>query len=709
MWKRLIQIFAPFLSCHREDEGGGQASTKRRAGLWFYLKAAAAVAAGGFCVGAGLYCYAWAPLLWDDVGGVSEGAGKQPVRMRRWRRTWTSGARDSAETLAAGYRLSRALLKSGKPDQALKLARSLRDCSAPGRPLWRQSVRILMAASRRTEKDALFLKSAYQLLANAGRYPKQTVSVPVLYRLCTARLNRWLRDSTSLNVKPPEFGRVDSSLAVLDSSEIEAPSPRLGDEPPEVQQSARGLTVQSDGASLSQVMKQLAAAGGQQVKCGQWSDIPVFASMRGCSARLAQRVIAGSVGARPENPSNADAAELQPARMSFVGTGELVGLALELQRLIILCDDEKMLSEAHYALARFYAGQGRLDAAVAQLGVLRREFPESEWAERANYLAGRLLASDGCPEEAASRLSHVSLPDADGKDYRLAALAWRGICHGRTGNHGRALRHLRQVLELDPPRRILPQVLFALALNSEKAPDTPVQEARERYREVRIRYPDSSQAARALFRLGRIAVEEGRPEKAVSLFRQCLTEPTEDAPSRDKILSRLLRALSKSDRPLQAAVVGRVLMGRAKVSGDSREAMLSACRRVGLHRWALSALEAAEEDSAESSPLLQRARFLAADRQTEAALKLLRRLGDEEDRWLAQQALVEKGRILFQDGQVKDALGLLKKLALDAQADDVCREALELMGRCYMALDSPEQALRAYSGKVPVREGEEGS
>ena len=247
MWKWIKNIARPRGRSSGGDEEGPQAGAAEGGGAAPYLKAGAAVAAAAFAAGIGLYCYVWGPIIRADDLPVVGGADRKAVRLQKWSNTWTHGARDSARVLAAGYRLSRSLLRSDRPAEALEIACSLCNSSSPGRELWKESLCITLAAARRTRKDRLFIESAYTLLANAGRYDDDRISERVLYRLCMTRLNRWLQDSSRLDVKPTTFGKLTFPLPSIGESDIGGPSRTFDGDPAVVEQRSRGVAVRSDG------------------------------------------------------------------------------------------------------------------------------------------------------------------------------------------------------------------------------------------------------------------------------------------------------------------------------------------------------------------------------------------------------------------------------------------------------------------------------
>ena len=617
--------------------------------------------------------------------------------------------------LLARHKLSEALLRLGRHQDALRICESLRAVSRPGDELWKNalisSIRVLSDAEQWED----FFRHVYLLRANTARYPDEpALNRWLAYCVAMAKVRILLDRSPARGelwgVAPPALGRAPCGTRPLVAEDIVPTSGRYGDGTLRAEYQMGELRLLSEGAPLGQVLAEVAQKAGLNVAYEGPADYVVSASLETLSPEQALELVLGSVGLEAAAVGDKMVVRrLQPLPGSDADA--LKAALWGLQEFLILYPESVQVGEAYYALGHLYMTRGQTKMALDQLDILFKEFARAPWSVWGHYIAGR--ARCDAQDWARAEADLLAVVDGDPKHpLSQSAFLWAAQCEVELGKYTEAVACFRRALAHETQDPLTPAILYKIAFCLEKSSASPL-EVEERYTELRARYPGTEYARDADYRLARMALDAGDCAKAVARYEFYMTTWPVQYERTRQACRDLVSAYLKAGDPMRAALLGEVMAATFPEEPECRDALpavLEAHAQAGLHQMGLEVIEksldAAQDAEQRLFLTVAKARFLADTARYDEAKALLDQVAAElPGRDLLHEARLVEAQMLMATGQQDQGLALCREAALKGRSDEVRAKALTLMAQQYTMRKEFDRAALAYAGKCPLEGG----
>ena len=332
---------------------------------------------------------------------------------------------------------------------------------------------------------------AYQRLAN--RYPNSTWRPEALYRLGFVHLQQQNYDAAR-----------QAYRRVLDEHGTSSAAPQA--------QYGIGDAYYNEGR-----MERAAAA--YRTVLETYPDAPLaeeaasslfFALNAAGRSDRAEAVVDSFAAANP----NADIVSVLRFRRAEAAyqTGDVQEAQRLFQRFLRRSSNEQLLPEAYYYLGIIFADRNRPDEASTYLQQLLDRYPESPRRAEAALRLGDIRLDEGDAQAALNAYRTAAETEGVGDDLRAQARYGQSVALLRLERLGEAEELLQRVLETNRGGPLLASARLGLARIREQQGETD--EALRLYRTV-VEQVRSETAAEALYRLGRLLLDQGQAQAAI--------------------------------------------------------------------------------------------------------------------------------------------------------------------------------------------------
>jgi TolA-binding protein len=326
------------------------------------------------------------------------------------------------------------------------------------------------------------------------------------------------------------------------------------------------------------------------------------------------------------------------------------------------------------------AKDGRQTQADALLRQVREQYPDSLWARRAEFLAGRWAADRGSPE--ADELLARAIADLPVlEEYGLYSMAGG---QSRRGEFQLAVQTYNQMMQKYPDSVLVPAATFQMASALSQGGDC--RSAVGAWNGFVTRYPKDPDASKALVELADCSLKLNDPGRAVGALQQVwFVYP--DSPEADEA-GQKLKALAASGIPISEPPGAlRYLRGRNLFDVARYDDAVVEFKAV------LAGKEPANRDEVTqklSEALIQLKQYNEAKRYL---TELAGQTGRPE---LASNALFWMGRLAIREGQEEQLLDLERQLADRYPASPDRPRLVYMTGDFYEGRNRTEQAIKTY-------------
>lgn len=326
------------------------------------------------------------------------------------------------------------------------------------------------------------------------------------------------------------------------------------------------------------------------------------------------------------------------------------------------------------------AKAGDQTQADALLRRVREQYPDTLWARRAGFLAGRWAADRGSPEadEFLAR-AITDLPLLE--EYSLFSMA--GGQFGR-GDFQRAVQTYDNLIKKFPDSVLIPEANFQMASALSRAGDC--QAAVASWNNFVSRYPNDPEASRALVQQADCALKLKDPTRAIAALQQVwFVYP--DSPEADEARKKLQNLAASG-------------ISIPEPSGELRYQRGRNLFDVARHGEAVVEFKAvlAGNDSVNRDEVTQKlSEALIQLKQYDEAKRYLSDLAGRTGRpELASDALFWMGRLAIREGREERLLEVDKQLADRYPASSDRPRLLFMIGDFYEGRNRTEQAIKTY-------------
>jgi len=645
-------------------------------------------------------------------------AGDYSDAVRRYRAAAEREEDGIDKALLARYKLAGCLAAAGKYEEALRICEELAAVSRPGDELWKWAqITAIGVLSEQADWQEFFRRMCL-LRANSARYSDVgPLDRWLSYCRAMARvrmlLPRLKEGGALFGRRPPALGRAPYTGRPLSAGDIVVTTGKYGDGRLETSFSTGELRLRAEGATLGAVLDAVARQAGLRVEYDGPTHFRIVAAMEASTPEHVLEMVLGSVGL--EGRIEEGVLKVQPLLPAPRSESEGMRDALwALREFLILFPESAQVPEAYYALAHLYMTQGRTAMALDQFDVLCKEFPRSEWAVLAHYVAGRAYHARGDWGRAEQEL----LLAADrSRDQALVASAYLWAAHSQVElqKYEKAANSFRRALADEVNETLAPEILYSIAYCMDMSGQFP-QEVEERYLEVRTRYPDTPYARLADFRLARRAFLAGQYAKAATRYEHYLRYwPIDDDSSRDACRD-LTVAYLRTGQSARAVLLGEIMVssfGQEQQYWQALPSVLAACRQSGLQRIGLQIIERSLSvaDTPQRRWTLQVAAaecLIDMKKYEEAESSLLALAEEVEDPEILETVRLAEARLWLEQPRTGPVAEVCEQVAAASRSKANRAAALALLGRYMEGAQRFEAAARAYAGFLPLS-AEEGS
>jgi TolA-binding protein len=591
-------------------------------------------------------------------------------------------ARGAAESPEAAVWLSRTLLKSGKPAEALAAADRVIPAAAKSPVLPELELARIDAIAEMPDRRA----EAVRLYADyASRRADHELSPRAVY----------LAALTALRVGDHAAGAAHAGKFLADAKLAKHP---LTAEVLFLAAEAAVLPAEPDPAKAEPLYRRLLAEFPAHPQT-------VTAKLRiGLCLHAAKKYDAAAAHLRTVQPELKDPAQAAEGRLltglSDAAAGRHAPAVAVLQSALQAKPDWDRGDEVLTALAGSLRAEKKDADAAAALGKLLDAFPKSRFAADALYQLGEIAYAAGKPADAEARYAAVAerFPQSE-----LAAPALYGVgcCRFAQGAFDKAAETLTQLLAAHGRHAIAPRAryvrglaLYRLGRFDPAAADLAAYVAER---------PAEPEAVEARFVLG-LCQAGAKKFDAAAATLSALAAEKPDWPAADKVLYELAFAqtgLGKTDdaaatfRKLATARPDSLLAGEAWFRvGEHHEAAKRLPEAAAAYEAGLKTAKAAAELREKLAYKLGWVRF-STDKFPEAAAVLLEQLKEHPRGALAVDAAFLAGESLFKAGKWAEALPPLNE-AIRSRSEKYLARALYRAGTCATNLKQWDAAAGHY-------------
>ena len=650
-----------------------------------------------------------------DMADSARGSGDLEEAARCYRAAAEQDEEGLNSVLLARYRLARCLADTGHFDEALSICEGLAAVSRPGDRLWRCAQVTAIAALREQGNWREFVRRMCLLRANSSRY-SDSVALDRWLSYCRAMarvrilLPRLKNGGEVYGRQPPALGRAPFPDRPLSAQDIVVTTGKYGDGTLQVRFDTGDLHLRADGAPLGDVLRSVARGAGLQVEYDGPTQPRVIASVDASTLDYLLEVTLGSVGLQGTVEDNVlKVTPLEPRPRSE--TQGMKDALWALREFLILYPESAQVPEAYYALAHLYMTQDRVRMALDQLDVLCQEFPRSKWAIVGGYVAGRAYHGLGDWVRAEKELVTAADSSAD-PTLQASAYLWAAHSEVELKKYDKAVTCFRRALADAVNEPLAPEILYSIAYCMDMSGGYP-QEVEERYLEVRTRYPTSSYARQADYRLARRAFLDGDYARAATRYEYYLAHwPLDEESSRDACRD-LIVAYLRTGNSVRAVLLGEVMasaFGHEPQYWQAMPTVLKACQDSGLYRTGVEIIDhsLAVADTPEQRWTLKvaRAKCLLGMKKFSEAQQLLATLLDQiTDPEMLESARLAQAQLWIEQPQTGPVLEVCTEVAAGSSSEANRADALALMGRYLEGTRRFDEAARVYAGYCPPTDG----
>lgn len=253
---------------------------------------------------------------------------------------------------------------------------------------------------------------------------------------------------------------------------------------------------------------------------------------------------------------------MQRESPDLVAAAESFGRALKFEQYELR--EESLANRGWCLYAAAGAGPRREDskltAALETFGLLRAEFPDSRFTDRALFFSGEAAFALQQPQQAIEFYNQLlALPDVEKSELRCQALYARGIAQQETDQREQALASFRQLIDSCQDQELLTDVRLRMGdiLLSQDDPTA----ALDMFERGGKTASAASDRAYALFRQGYVLAQLERTSEAVARYDQLRSDFPESQYAPAALLAAAQAAYRGGDRDAAAERFREVLGG----------------------------------------------------------------------------------------------------------------------------------------------------
>jgi len=327
---------------------------------------------------------------------------------------------------------------------------------------------------------------------------------------------------------------------------------------------------------------------------------------------------------------------------------------------------------------------GNQAQADALLRKVRDQYPDTLWARRAEFLAGRWAADRGSPE--ADDLLTRAITDLPVlEEYSLFSMAGGQL---RRGDSQRAVQTYDNLIRKFPDSVLIPEAQFQKASALSQGGDC--QAAMASWNDFVTRYPKVPEASQALVLLAGCAVKLKDPDRAVAALQQVwFVYP--DSPEADEAHSKLQ----------DLAASGISIPEPSGELRDQRGRTLFDAARYGEAVVEFKAVLAGGDSGNRDEVTQKLSEALIQLKQYDEAKRYLTELAGQTGRpELASNALFWMGRLAIREGQEGRLLEVDRQLADRFPGSSERPRLLFMIGDFYEGRNRTAQAIKSYESVI---------